>query len=62
MEVEYQILTLSPKLIYEVVDTPQDIAISSFLTLLDLIDNVLEKFSDLGPCLVDCKVGMEDLK
>ncbi|MED6208153.1 hypothetical protein PIB30_042491 [Stylosanthes scabra] len=62
MEVEDQLPTPSPKLVYEVVDTPEDIAISSLLTLLDLIDNVPEKFSDPGPCLVDCNVGEEDLK
>ncbi|MED6126805.1 hypothetical protein PIB30_082044, partial [Stylosanthes scabra] len=47
-EVEDQITTPSPKLIYEVVNIPQDIAISSLLTLLDLIDNVSEKF---GVCI-----------
>ncbi|MED6123917.1 hypothetical protein PIB30_054102 [Stylosanthes scabra] len=62
MEVEDQIPTPSPKFVYEVVDTLQDIAIYSLLTLLNLIDNVIEKYGDPGPCLVDCKVGEEDLK
>ncbi|MED6128560.1 hypothetical protein PIB30_099103 [Stylosanthes scabra] len=61
MEVEDQVPTPSPKLVYELVDTPHDIAISSLLNLLDLIDNVPKKFGDPGPCLVDCKVGI-DLK
>ncbi|MED6129525.1 hypothetical protein PIB30_108810, partial [Stylosanthes scabra] len=62
MKVEDQVPTPSPKLVYEVLDTPQDIAISSLLALPDLIDDVPEKFGDLRPCLVDCKVGGEDLR